>query len=591
MFVREADEAVCLDDDRAADAGSPYLDLAALERALVAARADAAWVGWGFVAERPEFAELCDRLGVVFIGPSADVMRTLGDKIEAKHLAERSGVPVAPWSGGPVESIDEAREHAEAIGFPLMIKATAGGGGRGIRKVDDAAGLAEAFTSARAEGLKAFGDATVFMERVVTAARHVEVQIIADGHGTVWAVGVRDCTMQRRNQKVIEESHCVALTAEQDRDLRAAAARLAAAAGYENAGTVEFLYQPEERTFSFLEVNTRLQVEHPVTELTTGLDLVKLQIHVAGGGRLEGDAPPTFGYAIEARLNAEDPQRGFAPAPGVVETLSLPVGPGIRVDTGIGEGDVIPPEYDSMIAKIIAAGRDRDEALGRLHRALAQMTVLVRGGTTNKSFLIDLLGRPEVIAGQIDTAWLDRLTAAGEHLPTLHADVGPHRRRARCRSAARRRATRPRSSGGRTAGARRPRSTSAATSNCATATSPTSSVSDRSASNRFEVTLHGVTALVDVERLGRSRSRLTIDGQVFGVVSTTQDSDQLVEVDGVAHRFSRDDAGIVRAPSSALVVGVDVKVDDTVELGQRLALIEAMKMEMAVPAPDARPSA
>ena len=209
-----------------------------------------------------------------------------------------------------------------------MIKATAGGGGRGIRRVDDDDGLAEAFASARAEGLKAFGDATVFMERVVTGARHVEVQLIADTHGTVWAVGVRDCSMQRRNQKVIEESHCIALTPEQDRELRAAAVRLAELAGYENAGTVEFLYQPAEQRFAFLEVNTRLQVEHPVTELTTGLDLVKLQLHVAAGGRLEGDPPPTTGYAIEARLNAEDPQRGFAPAPGTIETLSLPVGPG-----------------------------------------------------------------------------------------------------------------------------------------------------------------------------------------------------------------------------------------------------------------------
>ena len=297
-------------------AGSPYLDLAALERALVDSTADAAWVGWGFVAERPEFAELCERLGIVFIGPSAEVMRRLGDKIGAKLLAEQADVPVAAWSGGPVTTLDEARVHAATIGYPLMIKATAGGGGRGIRRVDDEPGLAEAFESARSEGGKAFGDATVFMERVVTGARHVEVQLIADTHGTVWAVGVRDCSMQRRNQKVIEESHCIALTPEQDRDLRAAAVRLADAAGYHNAGTVEFLYQPSEQRFAFLEVNTRLQVEHPVTELTTGLDLVKLQLHVAAGGRLEGEPPPSVGYAIEARLNAEDPQRAFAPAPG-----------------------------------------------------------------------------------------------------------------------------------------------------------------------------------------------------------------------------------------------------------------------------------
>ena len=332
-------------------------------------------------------------------------------------------MPVAPWSGGAVESIDEAHKQAAEIGFPLMIKATSGGGGRGIRRVDGADGLAEAFDSARAEGLKAFGDPTVFMERVVTGARHVEVQLIADSYGTAWAVGVRDCSMQRRNQKVIEESNCIALTPEQDRDLRAAAVRLATAAGYQNAGTVEFLFQPAEQLFAFLEVNTRLQVEHPVTELTTGLDLVKLQIHVASGGRLVGEPPPSEGYAIEARLNAEDPQRAFAPAPGTVATLSLPVGPGIRVDTGVAEGDVIPPEYDSMIAKIIAQGRDRPEALARLHRALSQMTVLLDGGTTNKSFLLDLVERAEVRRGDVDTAWLDRLTAADEHLPTRLADV------------------------------------------------------------------------------------------------------------------------------------------------------------------------
>ena len=428
MFVREADEAVQLD--------GTYLDLGALERALVAARADAAWVGWGFVAERPEFAELCDRLGITFVGPSADVMRKLGDKIGAKLLAERADVPVAAWSGGPVDTLDAAREHAATIGYPLMIKATAGGGGRGIRRVDDDAGLAEAFESARSEGLKAFGDATVFMERVVTGARHVEVQVIADEHGTAWAVGVRDCSMQRRNQKVIEESQCIVLTPEQDRDLRAAAVRLAGVAGYQNAGTVEFLYQPAEQRFAFLEVNTRLQVEHPVTELTTGLDLVKLQLHVAAGGRLEGEPPPTEGYAIEARLNAEDPQRAFAPAPGTIEILSLPVGPGIRVDTGVSEGDVIPPEYDSMIAKVIAAGRDRDEALARLHRALSQMTVVVDGGTTNRSFLLDLLERPEVRAGDIDTSWLDRLTAADGHVPHAARRRRPRRggpRRVRAR--------------------------------------------------------------------------------------------------------------------------------------------------------------
>ena len=584
MFVREADEAVCIDDGRPPEAASPYLDLEALERALVAARADSAWVGWGFVAERPEFAELCERLGIVFIGPRPAVMRRLGDKIEAKLLAERSDVPIAPWSGGPVESLDAARRHAGTIGYPLMIKATSGGGGRGIRRVDGEDGLAAAFESARAEGLKAFGDATVFMERVVTDARHVEVQLIADTHGTVWAVGVRDCSMQRRNQKVIEESQCIALTPDEDRELRAAAVRLAEAAGYENAGTVEFLYQPAERRFAFLEVNTRLQVEHPVTELTTGLDLVKLQIHVAGGGRLEGEPPPTVGYAIEARLNAEDPQRAFAPAPGTIETLTFPVGPGLRVDTGVAEGDVIPAEYDSMIAKVIAHGSNRDEALARLNRALSQTTVLVQGGTTNKSFLLDLLERPEVRAGEVDTAWLDRLTGADEHLPTRLADVALV---AAAVDASELQAALDRAMFLSWASRGRPQADTEigrevelrhGGQSCRVAVR-------RVGPTRYEVELDGVSVVADVERMGRSRSRLKIGDRSFTVVSSTQGSDHLIEVDGVAHRFSRDDAGIVRAPAAALVVNVDVVPDDVVEAGDRLAVVEAMKMEIAIPAP------
>ncbi len=584
MFVREADEAVCIDDGRAPDAGSPYLDLVALERALIIARADSAWVGWGFVAERPEFVELCDRLGIAFIGPAAEVMRRLGDKIAAKLLAERADVPVAQWSGGPVESIDEARRHAAAIGYPLMIKATAGGGGRGIRRVDEEQDLVEAFASACAEGLKAFGDATVFMERVVSDARHVEVQIVGDRYGTVWAVGVRDCSLQRRNQKVIEESNCTALTTEQDRELRAAAVRLAKAAGYENAGTVEFLYQPAEQRFAFLEVNTRLQVEHPVTELTTGLDLVKLQMYVASGGRLEGDPPPSSGYAIEARLNAEDPQRAFTPAPGIIDTLTFPVGPGVRVDTGVAEGDGIPAEYDSMIAKIIAHGSSRAEALSRLHRALSQTTVVVRGGTTNKSFLLDLLERPEVREGAVDTAWLDRLTVADEHLPTRLVDVAlvvaavdaSELQAALDRAAFLSWASRGRPQAGTAVGHEVELRHGADSFRLATR---------RVGLARYEVELDRVTAVVDVERMGRGRSRVVIGGRTFTVVSSIQGNDHLIEIDGIAHRFSRDDAGIVRAPAAALVVGVDVAPDDIVEAGRRLAVVEAMKMEIAISAP------
>ena len=256
-------------------------------------RADAVWPGWGFVAEHPAFADLCEELGIVFVGPSGDVMRTLGDKIQSKLMAEKAGVPVAPWSNGPVETIEEAREHAERIGFPLMIKAAAGGGGRGIRRVNDMRRARErARRRSRREAADAFGDGTVFMEAMVGNAHHIEVQLIADGQGTAWAAGVRDCSCQRRHQKVVEESSSAVLTPEQEeRGQGGLACGSRCESGYRNAGTVEFLYEPEHKRFSFMEVNARLQVEHPVTEAVTGLDLVKLQLHVAAGGTLEGEPP------------------------------------------------------------------------------------------------------------------------------------------------------------------------------------------------------------------------------------------------------------------------------------------------------------
>src|SRR6185503_9444371 len=387
-------------------------------------RADAVWVGWGFVAEDPAFVDLCERLGLAFIGPSAQSIRQLGDKIEAKLLAEKIGVPVPPWSGGPVSSLKDAVWHAEAIGYPLVIKARKGGGGRGIRVVRSADELEAAFERTQTEAENTFGDQVVFMEKLVSGGRNIEVQIIADAHGTVWAPGVRDCSIQRRHSwKLVEESRSPALSAEQDAELRAAAIALMRAAGYRGAGSVEFVYQPAEKTYAFLQVNTRLQSDHPVTEATTGLDLVKLQLRVAHGEHLVGEPPPHVGHAIEARLNVEDADQDFAPASGTVVLLNLPSGPGIRVDTGIASGDVIPPGYDSMVAKIIAWGQDRPEALSRLRCALRETTVVLRGGTTNKSFLLDLLARPEVVSGEADTGWLDRVGASTSPAPARHADV------------------------------------------------------------------------------------------------------------------------------------------------------------------------
>jgi acetyl/propionyl-CoA carboxylase alpha subunit len=418
-FVREADLAHPLGPASA----RPYLDHAVLERALVETGADAAWVGWGFVAEDPVFAELCEKTGVTFIGPGAEAMRELGDKIGAKLIAEEVGVPVAPWSRSAVTTVVDALAAAERIGYPLMLKATAGGGGRGIRVVTSPDDLADAYERTSQEALRAFGSGLMFLERLITGARHVEVQLIADGQGAAWALGVRDCSIQRRNQKIIEESASPVLEPEQIAELKASAERLALVVGYRGAGTVEFLYHPGEKRFAFLEVNTLLQVEHPITELTTGTDLVKLQLHVAGGGKLEGPQPTESGHAVEARLNAEDPDRDFAPAPGRIARLVLPVGPGIRVDTGVSEGDIIPGDFDSMIAKIIAYGRDRGEALARLRRALAETTVLIEGGTTNKSFLLELLDQPEVIDASADTGWIDRVRGEGRLLAHKHSAV------------------------------------------------------------------------------------------------------------------------------------------------------------------------
>jgi len=588
MFVRHADEAHCLGPSTTehGDGGrrSGYLDHNALELALRASAADAAWVGWGFVAEQPEFAELCERLGVVFIGPDPAVMRLVGDKIAAKQLAEQAGVPVAPWSGGAVETVEDALKHAERIGFPLMIKATAGGGGRGIRRVENADALPAAFSSARSEALQSFGDGTVLLEQLVTRARHIEVQIIADGHGAAWAVGVRDCSYQRRNQKVIEESASPALTAGQEREVMDAATRLALLAGYRNAGTVEFLYEPDDRLFSFMEVNARLQVEHPVTEAVTGLDLVKLQLHIAAGGQLEGDPPAPIGHAIEARLNAEDPALGFAPAPGRLALLRLPTGPGVRVDTGVAEGDVIPPEFDSMIGKLIAWGHDRDEALARLRRAVADTVVVVEGGTTNQGFLLELLSRPEVRAGEADTSWLDRLYLSGEAVPARHADIallqaaieladeGLAADRARFYAFARR--GRPQAD----------RSLTRSYELRHRGQSYRLSVA-HIGSGEYRVTVDGQSIELTARRLGPHERRLEVDGQGYRTLTSIQGDDLLVEVSGVPHRISRDDGGVVHNLSPAVVVSIPVSVGDIVEAGDVVAVVEAMKMESSLTAP------
>jgi acetyl/propionyl-CoA carboxylase alpha subunit/acetyl-CoA carboxylase carboxyltransferase component len=584
-FVREAD----LTYDLGPASARPYLDLAVLERALLETGADAAWVGWGFVAEDPAFAELCDRLGVTFIGPSAEAMRRLGDKIGAKLIAEEAGVPVAPWSRGAVEDLATAVRMAGEIGYPLMLKATAGGGGRGIRVITSEAELDDAYERTRMEAERAFGSGVVFLERLVTGARHVEVQVIADGQGTAWALGVRDCSVQRRNQKVIEESASPVLTAEQARELKTSAERLALAVGYRGAATVEFLYHPGEKRFAFLEVNTRLQVEHPVTELITGMDLVKAQLHVAAGGKLTGPPPAESGHAIEARLNAEDPDRDFAPSPGRIVRLILPAGPGIRVDTGVSEGDSIPADFDSMIAKIIAYGRDRDEAMARLRRAMAETTVIIAGGATNKSFVLDLLHHPEVIDASADTGWIDRVRAAGGLVARRGSAVALAVAAIEAYEDAE--------------GLARQRLLATAHGGRPQAQLDTERPVDlklrgvgyrvrvaRVAPHRFRVVITAGTgaarvADVEIDRFDRQTGHIVVNGRRFRLVTSAYGPTHFVEVDGVAHRVSRDEGGVVRAPAPALVVATPVAVGAEVEAGAPMLVLESMKMETVLRAP------
>ncbi len=583
-FVREADIAYPLGPASA----RPYLDHKVLAQALRETGADAAWVGWGFVAEDPSFAELCEQLGVTFIGPSAEAMRQLGDKIGSKLIAEEVGVPVAPWSRGAVDTLEDALAASKDIGYPLMLKATAGGGGRGIRVITSEDDLVDAYDRTRDEAARAFGSGVVFLERLVTGARHVEVQVIADGQGTAWALGVRDCSIQRRNQKVIEESASPVLDPAQVTELKESAERLALAVGYRGAGTVEFLYHPQERSFAFLEVNTRLQVEHSITELTTDVDLVKAQIHVAAGGRLEGTQPAEQGHAVEARLNAEDPDRDFAPAPGRIALLRLPAGPGVRVDTGVSEGDTIPADFDSMIAKIIAFGRTRAEALARLRRAMAETAVIIEGGSTNKSFVLDLLAQPELVDGSADTGWIDRVRTEGRLYSHRHAGVAlvaaaieayeeeEQVERQRLLETAHGGRPQARHEVGRAIDLKlrgvAHRVTVA-----------------RIGPHRFRVGVGAAgsvqTVDAELERLDAYAGQLVIADQRFRLLTATHGPILLVEVDGVTHRVSRDEGGILRSPAPALVVATPVQVGAEVEAGAPVMVLESMKMETVLHAP------
>ena len=399
-----ADEAVCIGPARSTDS---YLNMQAVISAAVVTGAQAIHPGFGFLSENSKFATLCEEVGIKFIGPSGTVMGTMGDKINARAEMIKAQVPVIPGSDGEVLTIQEALEIAEKIGYPVMLKASAGGGGKGIRKVEKAEDLVPAFESASSEAKAAFGNGAMYMERVVYPARHIEVQILADQHGHVIHLGERDCSLQRNNQKVLEEAPSIAIGQTMRDRIGQAAVRAAQSVGYENAGTIEFLLDEAKGEFYFMEMNTRVQVEHPVTEFVTGVDIVKEQIKIAAGQELsvrQEDVQIT-GHAIECRINAENPAFNFAPSPGKISNLYLPSGGvGLRVDSAVYPGYTIPPYYDSMIAKVIVHGENRFEALMKMQRALYELEI--EGVVTNTDFQLDLISDKRVVAGDYDTAYL-----------------------------------------------------------------------------------------------------------------------------------------------------------------------------------------
>ena len=400
--VRLADEAVCIGP---AQAARSYNNIPAVVSAALITGCDAVHPGYGFLAENPYLAEVCDQVGVTFIGPSPEVIETMGNKAQARKTMKEAGVPIVPGSDGPVENLGDARQFARKIGYPLFVKAVAGGGGRGMRIVHDEDELVRALPIAQAEAEAAFGSGEVYLERFITRPRHVEVQVLADRFGTVLAVGERDCSIQRRHQKLVEEAPAPNLPRKTRDALLKAAVKGARAARYTNAGTLEFLVDASGNYY-FMEMNTRIQVEHPITEMTTGIDLVAWQIRIAAGQRLtltERDCEPR-GHAIECRITAEDAAKEFAPSVGTVEMYVAPGGPGVRVDSHLYAGYSVPPYYDSLLGKIIAWGRDREEATARMERALTE--TVITGVPQTVSFLRDVVATEAFRAGSYDTGFV-----------------------------------------------------------------------------------------------------------------------------------------------------------------------------------------
>ncbi len=405
LHAQLADESVCIGSAKAADS---YNNMKNIISAAVEKKVQAIHPGFGFLSENSTFAAMCEECHIKFIGPAPSVIDAMGNKSNAREMMIKADVPVIPGSDGVVENIEQAYEIAEKLGYPVMVKASAGGGGKGIRIVRKKEELQKAYESAKAETKAAFGDDTMYMEKVIENARHVEVQILGDNFGNVIHLGERDCSLQRKNQKVLEEAPSPAISPEVRERMCAAAVRAAKATGYQSVGTIEFLYD-KSGNFYFMEMNTRVQVEHPVTEMITGIDIIKEQVRIADGKELsvKQEDISIQGHAIECRINAENPERNFAPCPGLIDYLLLPSGGlGIRVDTAVYEGYEIPPYYDSMIAKVIVLGKDRKEAIAKMKRALYEF--IISGIETNIEFQNRILHNEEYLAGEYDTSFIEK---------------------------------------------------------------------------------------------------------------------------------------------------------------------------------------
>ncbi|WP_187759783.1 carboxyl transferase domain-containing protein [Thiospirochaeta perfilievii] len=587
-FVKQADESLALSSLSLypGKQKSPYLDHELILQGLTKSKCDAIWVGWGFVSEDAPFTEKIEKAGIIFMGPSSKAMATLGDKIQAKDLADSANVPILPWSKKSVDTLEEAKVVSEQIGYPVIVKASNAGGGRGIRFVRTPKELATQYKSAQDETLRITGNSIVFIEYLVQKGRHLEVQVLADSHGNVNTFGVRDCSIQRKNQKIIEETPPANMDPNLIRDMEEAAARLIKAAGYVGAGTVEYLFDLKSNRFFFMEVNTRLQVEHPITETLYGIDLVKGQIDVARGLVVDWSDRTPRGHVMEVRLNAEDPERDFNPAPGLVNLFKAPAGPGIRVDSGIEEGSDIPSDFDSMVAKVIAQGNSREEAVSRLKRALNEMKIRIKDGTTNRSFLLELLNKPEILSGSVHTGYVEELLesrilvqdssivkkaliagAVEFYLDQKERDFLNFSEQLA-------KSGRPRNL---------PKAEGSEVILSAQGNSYTFFVKEL-AQNYFELKLD--KDIIHCKYISNDSERtLYLKGGRVNILMVPRGDVLQCEVDGTPVILESDNGGYVSSPSPAIVLSINLEVGQKIKKGDILLVLEAMKMEMIIEAP------